>query len=120
MTHARERWLAVCRVDDIPRLGARRIERAGIAPVAVFRGADDAVFALVDRCPHKGGPLSQGIVFARSVACPLHNWTISLEDGCARAPDEGCAQRLEVHLAGGMVHLDGEQLDALRETAVDA
>ena len=68
-------WIAVCRVDDIPVLGARRVARERGAAVAVFRTADDRVFALLDRCPHKGGPLSQGIVFGDGVACPLHNWT---------------------------------------------
>ena len=64
--------------------------------VAVFRNAEDQVFALLDRCPHKGGPLSQGIVFGTSVACPLHNWTIGLDDGCAKAPDEGCTHAFAV------------------------
>ena len=86
-------WKTICRVDDIPRLGARKVTRQSGGDIAVFRTADDKVFALLDRCPHKGGPLSQGIVFGESVACPLHNWTIGLADGCAAAPDVGCAQR---------------------------
>ena len=61
--------------------------------IAVFRNAEDEVFALHDRCPHKGGPLSQGIVFGGSVACPLHNWSIDLDDGSAMAPDVGCVER---------------------------
>ncbi len=65
-------------------LGARRVARARGLAVAIFRTAGDQVFALLDRCPHRGGPLSQGIVFGDSVACPLHNWTIGLADGCAR------------------------------------
>ena len=106
-------WKVFCRLDDIPRLGARRISRAGSADVAVFRTADDQVFALLDRCPHKGGPLSQGIVFGESVACPLHNWTIELGDGCARAPDVGCTQRFQVRLADGAVALDLVELRSL-------
>ena len=103
-------WQAVCRVDDIPPLGARRIARElGIA-VAVFRSASDQVFALLDRCPHKGGPLSQGIVFGDSVACPLHNWTIQLGDGQAKAPDIGCAVRFACKVEGGAVYLDAEEL----------
>jgi assimilatory nitrate reductase catalytic subunit len=78
--------------------------------VAVFRNADDEVFALLDRCPHKGGPLSQGIVFGTRVACPLHNWTIGLADGCAQAPDEGCTPRFAVKVAAGVVHLDSGEL----------
>ncbi|MGP1692429.1 MAG: Rieske 2Fe-2S domain-containing protein, partial [Giesbergeria sp.] len=66
-------WTPICTVDDIPRLGARRVARPTGLDVAIFRSADDQVFALLDRCPHKGGPLSQGIVFGTSVACPLHN-----------------------------------------------
>ena len=103
-------WTVVCRLDDIPVLGARRVERSAGAPVAVFRTAADHVFALLDRCPHKGGPLSQGIVFGDSVACPLHNWTIGLADGCAQAPDAGCTQRFAVKLEGAQVFLDAEEL----------
>ena len=83
-------WKKICQVTDIPVLGARRVARDGAMDVAIFRNDQDQVFALLDRCPHKGGPLSQGIVFGTSVACPLHNWTIALADGCAQAPDVGC------------------------------
>ena len=94
----------VCRIDDIPRLGARRYG-AGGNTIAIFRAADDAVFAVRDECPHKGGPLSQGIVFGHSVACPLHNWTIDLVSGCAAAPDEGCVVRYPVAVVDGWVEL---------------
>jgi len=103
-------WVAICRVEDIPVLGARRVAREGAVAVAVFRNADDKVFALLDRCPHKGGPLSQGIVFGESVACPLHNWTIGLADGCAKAPDEGCTTPFACRVEGGRVFLDAEEL----------
>ena len=107
-------WIAVCDVSDILPLGARRVARAKGMPVAVFRTGDDKVFALLDRCPHKGGPLSQGIVFGESVACPLHNWTIGLADGCAKAPDAGCTQRFAVKLdAAGQVFLDAGELATL-------
>ena len=86
----------------------------------MFRTADDAVFALLDRCPHKGGPLSQGIVFGESVACPLHNWTIGLADGCAKAPDEGCTTRFSVKVEGGVVHLDLDELSQRAVPAADA
>ena len=94
----------VCRLDDIPRLGARRHVEGG-KTIAIFRTADDAVFAVHDQCPHKGGPLSQGIVFGTSVACPLHNWTIDLAKGCAQAPDEGCVERFAVEVVDGEVQL---------------
>lgn len=103
-------WQAICRVDDIPVLGSRRVARDVGVDVAIFRNDQDEVFALLDRCPHKGGPLSQGIVFGKSVACPLHNWTIGLDDGCARAPDDGCTPRFAVHVSNGVVHLDAVEL----------
>jgi len=103
-------WTPICRLEDIPVLGSRRVARAQGVDVAVFRNADDEVFALLDRCPHKGGPLSQGIVFGRSVACPLHNWTIGLHDGEAMAPDHGCAPRFSVKLEDGQVWLDSDEL----------
>ncbi len=105
-------WTVICRVDDIPVLGARRVRRAAGVDVAVFRNSENAVFALLDRCPHKGGPLSQGIVFGTSVACPLHNWSIGLDDGCAKAPDEGCTPRFAVKVEDGVVHLDAEELES--------
>ena len=106
-------WKKICLVTDIPVLGARRVARERGIAVAVFRNADDQVFALLDRCPHKGGPLSQGIVFGTSVACPLHNWTIDLEGGCAKAPDEGCTQKFSVRVENGVVHLDATELATL-------
>ena len=106
-------WIPICRVDDIPVLGSRRVARPQGMAVAVFRNDQDEVFALLDRCPHKGGPLSQGIVFGTSVACPLHNWTIGLDTGCARAPDEGSTPRFAVKLENGTVHLDSLELATL-------
>lgn len=97
-------WQKVCAVDAIPRLGARVIKSAH-GDIAVFRNAEDEVFALLDKCPHKGGPLSQGIVFGRKVACPLHGWNIQLDDGSAVAPDVGCAQRFETKVEHGVVLL---------------
>jgi nitrite reductase (NADH) small subunit len=106
-------WQVICRVEDIPVLGARRIARERGMDVAVFRNDADQVFALLDRCPHKGGPLSQGIVFGTSVACPLHNWTIGLDDGCANGPDEGCTQRFSCRVESGEVMLDPVELATL-------
>ena len=106
-------WTRICRLQDIPVLGSRRVQRSAGMDVALFRNADDEVFALLDRCPHKGGPLSQGIVFGNSVACPLHNWTIGLSDGCVREPDEGCTPAFQVKLVGGEVFLLKTELDTL-------
>ena len=106
-------WKKICLVTDIPVLGSRRVSRAQGIDVAVFRNDVDGVFALLDRCPHKGGPLSQGIVFGESVACPLHNWTIDLNGGCAKAPDEGCTPKFAVKIESGAVHLDAVELATL-------
>lgn len=97
-------WKRVCALDDIPRLGARVVKSAH-GDIALFRNAEDEVFALLDQCPHKGGPLSQGIVFGRHVACPLHNWSIGLADGEAVAPDRGCARRFDTQVESGLVLL---------------
>jgi nitrite reductase (NADH) small subunit len=100
-------WKRICKLEDIPRLGARVVRGSVHGDVAVFRNAEDEVFALLDRCPHQGGPLSQGIVFGRSVACPLHGWTIGLADGCAAAPDQGCTRRFPIRIeADGTIHVD--------------
>jgi nitrite reductase (NADH) small subunit len=106
-------WTRICSVQDIPVLGSRRVQRPTGMDVALFRNADDEVFALLDRCPHKGGPLSQGIVFGNSVACPLHNWTIGLNDGCAKEPDEGCTPAFQVKLEGGEVFLLKAEIEHL-------
>ena len=106
-------WKIICKVEDIPMLGARRVRRAQGHEVAIFRNAENKVFALLDRCPHKGGPLSQGIVYGETVACPLHNWQIGLADGCAQAPDEGCAQRFTVQVDNGEVALNVLEINTL-------
>jgi nitrite reductase (NADH) small subunit len=103
-------WKTICTVQDIPVLGSRRVTRDVGLDVAVFRNDAGDVFALLDRCPHKGGPLSQGIVFGTSVACPLHNWTIGLKDGCAQAPDEGCTPRFTVKVENDTVYLNEAEL----------
>ncbi|MGD8743123.1 MAG: nitrite reductase small subunit NirD [Granulosicoccaceae bacterium] len=99
-----DNWLEVGAIDEIPRLGARVVTTAD-GDIAIFRTADDEVFALKDSCPHKGGPLSQGIVHGKRVACPLHDWKIMLDSGEAVAPDEGCAASYPVRVEAGVVHL---------------
>lgn len=106
-------WKVICKVDDIPVLGARRVQRAKGVEVAVFRNAEDKVFALLDQCPHKRGPLSQGLVFGETVVCPLHNWHIGLVDGCAHAPDVGCTTRFAVRVENGDVAMDVNELNTL-------
>jgi len=97
-------WRDVGVIQDIPRLGARVVS-APSGDIAVFRTSDDRVFALHDRCPHKAGKLSQGIVHGGSVTCPLHNWVIGLADGQALAPDEGCTRTVPVRLIDGRILL---------------
>jgi nitrite reductase (NADH) small subunit len=97
-------WIEVGTLADIPKQGAR-VVRTQDGDIAVFRTAEDELFALRDRCPHKGGQLSQGIVYGNKVACPLHDWKISLDTGVAVAPDEGCAARFPVRLDGETVFL---------------
>lgn len=110
-------WIHICELNDIPVLGARRVARPQGLDVAIFRDEADGLFALLDRCPHKGGPLSQGIVLGDSVVCPMHNWTIGCT-GQAAAPDEGCTPRFRVKVEQGQVFLDAGQLahHATRET----
>ena len=115
-----QEWIAVCAVDDVPVLGARVIRRPAAGDIAVFRNSEDRVFALLDRCPHKGGPLSQGIVYGEKVACPLHNWQIGLADGCAQAPDEGCTRRFELLVDSGTVMLKQADLQAHETTPESA
>ena len=97
-------WRDVGAVDDVPRLGSRVVETPS-GDIAVFRAADDTVFALRDSCPHKQGKLSQGIVHGHRVTCPLHNWVIELADGQAVEPDEGCAGVIPVRVEAGRILL---------------
>jgi nitrite reductase (NADH) small subunit len=101
---ANKQWIEIGSLDDIPKLGARVVTTPD-GDIAVFRSADDEVFALRDKCPHKGGPLSQGMVHGKRVACPLHDWKIHLDSGIAVAPDEGCAASFPVKLEGELVYL---------------
>ena len=92
-------WIAIGTLSDIPQRGARCVDTPD-GKIAVFRTADDRVFAIEDHCPHKGGPLSQGIVHGASVTCPLHNWVISLETGKAQGADQGCVRTIPIRCEG--------------------
>lgn len=109
MTMIDKPWVAIGRLDDIPREGARLV-KSPVGCIAVFRTATDEVFALSDQCPHKGGPLSQGIVHGNSVTCPLHNWVISLETGKAQGADEGEVTRYPLKVESGTIYIDGASL----------
>jgi len=97
-------WIEVGRVSDIPVRGARRVVR-GEAVIALFRTTADRVHAVEDRCPHKGGPLSEGIVHGDCVTCPLHNWVIDLADGQALGADEGSVRHYETRVDEGSILL---------------
>ncbi len=95
-------WITIGKVEDIPKLGSRVVTTAD-GDIAVFRTSDDHIFALRDHCPHQGGPLSQGMVYGHTVACPLHNWSIDLKSGEAVAPDKGCSHSYPVEVKNGVV-----------------
>ena len=97
-------WIEVGQVTDIPKLGSRVVKSAR-GDIAVFRTADDDIFAVVDKCPHSGGPLSQGSVHGKAVACPLHNWNIDLQTGDVLGPDEGCARVIDVAITDGLIRI---------------
>ncbi len=98
-------WNFICKLDDIPQLGSRVVQRQSGGDIAIFRNSADEVFALHDKCPHKNGPLSQGIVHGKRVTCPLHGWNIGLDDGHAVAPDVGSCNTFQVKVENGEVFL---------------
>ncbi len=102
-------WLDIGALDDIPQRGARVVKTVH-GCVAVFRTHDDLVFALDDRCPHKGGPLSEGIVHGHSVTCPLHGMVIGLNDGLAQGADKGAVTAYAARVEQGRVLLDASRL----------
>ncbi len=105
MTMQEQAWVDVGALADIPVRGARVVKTAQ-GCVAVFRTAENQAFALEDRCPHKGGPLSQGIVHGTSVTCPLHNWVISLKSGEAQGADAGAVNTIPLRIENGRLLLD--------------
>ncbi len=99
-----QNWIEIGQLEDIPYLGSRVVKTGG-TDIAIFKTATGAIFALEDKCPHKGGPLSQGIVHGKSVSCPLHNWNISLENGEVLEPDSGCTHVIPTQIMGDKVFL---------------
>ena len=95
-------WVEIGRAENIPRRGARCVNTPA-GRIAVFRTAEDQVFAIEDQCPHKGGPLSQGIVHGAQVTCPLHNWVFSLETGEAQGADEGSVRTIPLNVVDGRI-----------------
>lgn len=102
-------WIDIGSLEDIPLRGARVVKTAA-GCVAVFRTAENQVFATSDRCPHKGGPLSEGIVHGQSVTCPLHNWVFDLETGQTSGADEGQIETFAAKIDDGRILLDATML----------
>jgi nitrite reductase (NADH) small subunit len=106
-------WFAVCAVEDIPPFGSRKLH-VGQITIALIRTNDDHVYALEDRCPHRGGPLSEGIVSADRVACPLHGQCIELATGRVVEPDAGVAATFAVRVTDGQVEMQRHELRGAR------
>ena len=102
-------WISIGDISDIPLRGARCVKTPQ-GKIAVFRTAENVVFAIEDHCPHKGGPLSQGIVHGKAVTCPLHNWVISLETGKALGADDGVVRTIPVRNEDGALFIAFESL----------
>jgi nitrite reductase (NADH) small subunit len=111
MTSDRKNWIEICRLEDIPLRGSR-VVRTGRGCIALFRTATEEVFALDDKCPHKNGPLSQGLVHGRSVTCPLHNWVISLETGKALGADQGQVRKIPIKVDNGTISIGSAALES--------
>jgi nitrite reductase (NADH) small subunit len=115
MNAVTENWISIGAVKDIPLRGARRVVW-GAAVIAVFRTAEERVHAIEDKCPHRNGPLSQGIVHDGCVTCPLHNWVISLETGEAQGADEGSVRVFRVRVGeAGEIFLSADDLKPAAE-----
>ncbi len=106
-------WIAIGTIDEIPLRGARCVKTPQ-GKIGVFRTAENQVYAIEDHCPHKGGPLTEGIVHGASVTCPLHNWVISLETGMALGADEGAVRTIPIR------NIDGQLSIALESALVAA
>ena len=89
-------WLRVCRIEEIAPDKARVVSIEGVR-VAVFRTRDGECYAIEDRCPHRGAPLSQGVIYQKNkVACLDHGWGICLLDGQVEAPQRGQVRTFKV------------------------
>lgn len=103
-------WTDIGHIDDIPLRGARVI-RTRLGDFGLFRTDPAEVFAVSNRCPHDGGPLSEGIVHGNKITCPLHNCLFDLATGAGLGPDGGQLETLRVQLDGGRILIDLASLD---------
>jgi nitrite reductase (NADH) small subunit len=97
-------WIEIGSVSAIPRRGARCVN-SPLGKIAVFRTQDDRIFAIENQCPHKAGPLAEGIVHGASVTCPMHNWVFDLATGRALGADEGQVRTFPVDIVEGRIFL---------------
>ena len=97
------RWVPVTACDNIPPREGRGIEVAG-REVAIFN-LGDRFLASDSRCPHKSGPLCEGILNGSTVVCPLHGWKIDLETGAVRRPAgvDACIRTYPTRVQNGIV-----------------
>jgi nitrite reductase (NADH) small subunit len=107
-------WIEIGTIDAIPRRGARCVT-SPLGKIAVFRTMDDQVYAMENRCPHKNGPLSEGIVHGASVTCPLHNWVFDLATGKAQGADEGQVQTYPIQVRDRTIFIMLEDLRVAAE-----
>lgn len=102
--------IALGSIDDIP-VGEGRAYAIDGRQIAVFRRRDGSLRALDAVCPHRGGPLADGLIDTRVVVCPLHGFTYDLETGCEVA-NEGVpvtAYPVDADSTGTIrLHLGGE------------
>ncbi|MFC4767469.1 nitrite reductase small subunit NirD [Effusibacillus consociatus] len=94
----------VATLEELPVQTGRVVKLNG-REIAVFRLSSGEVRAVENRCPHKGGPLAEGIVSGEYVFCPLHDWKIDLKDGQVQAPDTGCVTTYKVDVIGNKVYI---------------
>ncbi|MBF0381047.1 MAG: nitrite reductase small subunit NirD [Magnetococcales bacterium] len=98
-------WINIGRIEDIPRQGSRVVKTESSGDIAIFRTVSDSIYALNNKCPHKGGPISEGIVHGEQITCPLHNWTFDLATGEATGADKGATGHYPIKIEDGEIYL---------------
>lgn len=104
-------WTRVCHIDDVPERGGRAL-KLGDLMIAIFRTSHGSIMVMENRCPHKGGVLSEGIVTGNKVICPLHGWKIDMITGEAVRPDKGCVHTFPVDVRNGEIYVDISEMPA--------
>ena len=74
------RELKLCALSTIPPGEGRNFDALG-ARIAVFRARSGGVFAVQASCPHRGGPLADGLLGGTTLICPLHAWKFDVSTG---------------------------------------